>query len=40
MHIERVLEECRGHRGEAARVLGIDRTTLWKKLRQYGIDSD
>ncbi len=36
-HIERVLEACGGNRAEAARVLGIGRNTLWRKLRQHAI---
>ncbi len=32
--IERVLHESGGNRAEAARRLGMSRTTLWKKLRQ------
>jgi DNA-binding NtrC family response regulator len=32
-HIEHVLAECGGNRSAAARVLGIDRKTLWRKLR-------
>jgi two-component system response regulator HydG len=36
-HIERVLEHCGGHQAEAARILGIGRTTLWRKLRELGI---
>ncbi len=35
-HIERVLEACEGSQVEAARVLGIARNTLWRKLRGYG----
>jgi DNA-binding NtrC family response regulator len=31
-----VLEATRGHRGRAAVILGIDRRTLYRKLRQYG----
>ncbi|MBW7865591.1 MAG: hypothetical protein GX580_11895 [Candidatus Hydrogenedens sp.] len=34
-HIERVLRECRGNQAEAARLLGIGRNTLWRKLRAY-----
>ncbi|MEO8706374.1 MAG: sigma-54 dependent transcriptional regulator, partial [Kofleriaceae bacterium] len=35
-HILRVLELCEGQKTKAASMLGINRTTLWKKLRQYG----
>lgn len=31
------LEECGGNRTKAARLLGIDRTTLWRKLQKYHI---
>ena len=37
-HIERVLEAASGHKTKAAAVLGINRTTLWKKLRQYDLE--
>jgi propionate catabolism operon transcriptional regulator len=32
-HIRAVLAECAGNQAEAARRLGIGRTTLWRKLR-------
>ncbi|MGE5586994.1 MAG: sigma 54-interacting transcriptional regulator [Clostridia bacterium] len=32
--IWRVLRECGGNKSEAARRLGIDRTTLWRKLKR------
>jgi DNA-binding NtrC family response regulator len=38
LHIERVLEVCQGQKTKAATILGINRTTLWKKLRQYGVE--
>jgi len=38
MHIQRVLELSGGQKARAAAVLGINRTTLWKKLRQYGVE--
>ena len=25
------------HRARAARSLGVDRTTLWRKIREYGL---
>lgn len=34
-----VLSACNGNRAAAARMLGIDRTTLRSKLRTYGLDS-
>ena len=33
-HIEMVLRHCRHNRTEAARILGIGRNTLWRKLRK------
>ncbi|MHB8874751.1 MAG: sigma-54 interaction domain-containing protein [Myxococcaceae bacterium] len=38
-HVIRVLEACGGRQIDAARVLGIGRTTLWRKLRAFGLDS-
>src|SRR5690606_14803117 len=35
-HILHVLDACGGSQAEAARVLGIARNTLWRKLREYG----
>ena len=35
--IRRVLEETGGNRSRSARLLGINRTTLYHKLRAYGI---
>ncbi|WP_437694305.1 helix-turn-helix domain-containing protein [Sorangium sp. So ce176] len=31
----RVLDACGGSQAEAARVLGVGRNTLWRKLREY-----
>lgn len=33
------LQKCRGNRAMAARELGIDRTTLWRKMKKLGIPS-
>ncbi|HEV8246189.1 MAG TPA: sigma-54 dependent transcriptional regulator [Polyangiaceae bacterium] len=37
-HIERVLRETGGNRSEAARKLGIDRVTLYRKIKRYRVD--
>jgi len=36
-HIQRILALHRGNATAAARQLGISRTTLWRKLREYGL---
>jgi len=36
-HIETVLRASHGHRGQAARVLGISERNLYRKLRTYGL---
>jgi len=37
--IRKALEKNRGNRLRTARELGIDRTTLWRKIKRYGIVS-
>jgi PAS domain S-box-containing protein len=32
------LQQHNGHRAETARALGMDRTTLWRKIKKYGIN--
>jgi DNA-binding NtrC family response regulator len=34
--IRHVLERCGGNRTQAARRLGIDPSTLWRKLKESG----
>jgi len=35
-HVERVLDSVDGHRGKAARILGISERNLYRKLKAYG----
>ena len=37
-HVLHVLDACGGQKTRAAAILGINRTTLWKKLRHYGLE--
>jgi len=37
--IQQALLRCNGNRGDAAHVLGINRTTLYKKMKRLGLDS-
>jgi DNA-binding NtrC family response regulator len=36
-HILSVLQMTDGNRGRAARILGVSRKTLWKKLKHLGV---
>lgn len=37
-YIQRVMEAVNGNKRQAARILGLDRTTLYRKLERYGFD--
>ncbi|MEW6594438.1 MAG: sigma-54 dependent transcriptional regulator [Thermodesulfobacteriota bacterium] len=37
-YIQWVLAEAEGNRSLAARILGIDRVSLWRKLKKYGLE--
>jgi DNA-binding NtrC family response regulator len=37
-YIARVLENTRGNKTEAAKILGVDRTTLYRKLEEYKVN--
>ena len=36
-HIIRVLKETGGRKARTARILGIDRTTLYRKMKRFGL---
>ena len=36
-HVQRVLLEVGGNKAEAARVLGVAHTTLYRKIQEYGL---
>jgi transcriptional regulator with PAS, ATPase and Fis domain len=36
-YIQRVMETTKGNKTEAARILGVDRTTLYRKLEEYKV---
>ncbi|MBI5416603.1 hypothetical protein HZA55_01440 [Candidatus Poribacteria bacterium] len=38
-HIEKILHELNGNKLQAALKLGISRTSLWRKIKQYKLDS-
>ncbi len=37
VHIRSALEACKGHRGNAARILGISERNLYRKLREHDL---
>ncbi len=34
-YIKRVLDECKGHRQKAAKILGISERNLYRKLKEF-----
>ena len=37
-YIKWVLDKCEGNRTKAAQIMGIDRVSLWRKLKRYGME--
>jgi DNA-binding protein Fis len=37
-HIRRVMDSVDGNRSQAAGILGIGRKTLYRKLKEYGLE--
>jgi len=38
--LDRVLNETGGNKTLAAQILGIDRISLWRKLKKYGLERE
>jgi two-component system response regulator AtoC len=38
--VRRALQLTSGNKGKAARLLGLGRTTLWRRMKQYGLTDD
>jgi len=36
-HITRILKAVQGRRDQAAGILGITRSTLWRKMKKFGL---
>jgi transcriptional regulator with PAS, ATPase and Fis domain len=39
-YIKWVLKEIGGNKTLAAQILGIDRVSLWRKLKKYGLEEE
>jgi DNA-binding NtrC family response regulator len=37
-YIKWVLDKCEGNKTRAAQIMGIDRVSLWRKLKRYGME--
>ena len=37
-YIKKILNKTRDHRTKASRILGIDRRTLYRKIKRYHLD--
>jgi transcriptional regulator of acetoin/glycerol metabolism len=35
-----VLEKCEGNKTKAAKIMGIDRVSLWRKVKRFGIEPE
>ncbi len=39
-YIRWVLDKCKGNKTKAAKIMGIDRVSLWRKIKRFGIQPD
>jgi len=37
-YVEWVLEKSQGNKTKAAKIMGIDRVSLWRKLKKYALE--
>ena len=37
-YIKWVLDKCEGNKTNAAKIMGIDRVSLWRKIKRYGME--
>ena len=39
-YIKWVLDKFEGNKTKAAKIMGIDRVSLWRKMKRYGMESE
>ncbi len=39
-YIRWVLDQCSGNKSRAARIMNIDRVSLWRKIKRYGLEQE
>jgi two-component system, NtrC family, response regulator HydG len=39
-YIKWVLDKCEGNKTRAARIMGIDRVSLWRKIKRFGLEPE
>ncbi|MCF8107176.1 MAG: sigma-54 dependent transcriptional regulator [Desulfohalobiaceae bacterium] len=39
-YIRWILKKCEGNKTKAAQIMGIDRVSLWRKMKRYGLEED
>jgi len=37
-YIKWVLDKCEGNKTKAAKIMGIDRVSLWRKVKRFGMN--
>lgn len=39
-YIRWILDQCNGNKTQAAKIMGIDRVSLWRKIKRFGLDKE